>query len=335
MTKPDLSIVIVSWNVRDSLLRCLAALPAAIEPCDWEAIIIDNASSDGSAEEVQRCFPEMRVIANAHNRLYTAAANQGLAAASGRHLLLLNPDTLPRPSSLAHLVRYADHHVEAGLLGPRILDLQNHDDLRTARHYPTAWSEMLIWSGLTMRFPHHPLLAANLRPTYDRSQTGPVPLLSGACLLLSEHLTPDLRRLQPTFPMYGEDVDLSRRIQDAGYQTILVAKAIVIHAGAESSRQAPMRTALLAVDGANRYLRVWQGRGAARRHRLGMAMVAVGKWLGFSLLGLMGREAHPARQRQLHSALLRWAWCGRLEVYPDPLSGAPPRFSMSAPTKKL
>lgn len=324
MTTPDLSIIIVSWNVRDFLLRCLEALPAAAEPFTWETIVVDNASSDGSAAEVQRRFPKVRVIANTHNRLYTAAANQGLAAASGRHLLLLNPDTLPRPSSLAHLVRYADHHAEAGLLGPRILDLQNHDDLRTARHYPTAWSEMLVWSGLTMRFPHHPLLAANLRPTYDRSQTGPVPLLSGACLLLSEHLTPNLRHLQPNFPMYGEDVDLSRRIQAAGYQTVLVAEAIVVHAGAESSRQIPQRTALLAVDGANRYLRLWQGRGAARRHRLGMAAVAVGKWLSFSLLGLMGSEAHPTRQRQLHSALLRWAWRGRLEVYPDHTSSVPP-----------
>jgi GT2 family glycosyltransferase len=323
MTAPDLSVIIVSWNVCARLERCLAALPAAITPaCSSETIVIDNASDDGSQAMLEQRGPQIRLIANPHNRLYTAAANQGLAAACGRHLLLLNPDTLPHPGSLARLIAYADAHPSAGLLGPRILDAHGRDDLRTGRLYPTPLSEALDWVGLTRRFPHHRLMAANLRPDFERGQIASVPLLSGACLLLNQSLPPDLRRLDPSFPMYGEDVDLSRRIQAAGYETVLVGDALIEHTGGESSRLAAQRSALMAVAGVQRYFRRWSGAGAAYRHRLGMAVVAIVKWGAFSLLGLLGRESQPASQRRLHADLLRWALREQGEIAAGRLAGA-------------
>lgn len=312
MTAPDLSVIIVSWNVRDRLDGCLAALPAAITPA-WSAeiIVIDNASADDTVTWVQQRHPQVRIIANMQNRLYTAAANQGLALASGRHLLLLNPDTLPRPGCLARLIDFADAHPNAGLLGPRILDATGRDDLRTGRYYPTPWSETLDWLGLVRRFPRNRFLAANLRPDFDRTQIGAVPLLSGACLLLNQSLPPGPRRLDPFYPMYAEDVDLSRRIQAAGYQVVLVGDAVIEHFGGESSRLDSRRTALLAADGIQRYFRRWQGAGAARRHRLGLAAVAASKWVAFSILGVFGRVHQPAAQRRLHADLLRWAIWGQ------------------------
>lgn len=307
MTAPALSVIIVSWNVRHSLERCLAALPAAITPA-WlgEVIVIDNASADGTAAWVRQQHPQVRLIANMHNQLYTAAANQGLAIAGGRHLLLLNPDTVPWPGSLARLIDFAEANPGAGLLGPRILGAGGGDDLRTGRFYPTPWSETLEWLGLARRFPHNRFLAANLRPDFNRAQIRPVPLLSGACLLLNQSLPTGLRRLDPSYPMYAEDVDLCRRVQVAGYQTVLVGDSVIEHTGGESSRLDSRRMALMAVDGIQRYFRRWQGVGAARRHRLGMAAVAAGKWIGFSLLGAAGRERQPAAQRRLHADLLRW-----------------------------
>ena len=308
MSAPDLSIIIVSWNVREALLTCLAALPEAVSNAyDYEVIVVDNASSDGSVVAVRQAFPSVSVIANSSNRLYTAAANQGLAVAAGRHLLLLNPDTVPQPHSLARLLLHADAHPCAGLLGPRIVGPDGQDDLRTGRHYPTPWSETLDWLGLSRRFPHHPILAANLRPNVPRDRTAAVPLLSGACLLLSQRLPSSLRRLDEHFPMYGEDVDLCRRVQLAGYETVLVGDAVIFHAGGQSSRQENLRTALLAVEGVHRYFRRWHGRGAAWRHRLGMASVALIKWIAFSLLGLIGLESDPAYQRRFHRALFIWA----------------------------
>ncbi|NOX63172.1 MAG: glycosyltransferase family 2 protein [Chloroflexi bacterium] len=303
-----MSIVIVSWNVREALLACLAALPDAVTPAyAYEVIVVDNASSDGSVAAVRKAFPSVHIIANSANRLYTAAANQGLTIAVGRHLLLINPDAIPQPHSLARLIAYADQHPRAGLLGPRIFRSDGRDDLRTGREYPTPWSETLDWFGFTRRFPHHPFWAANLRPDFPRDRTASVPLLSGACLLLSQRLPSSLRRLDEYFPMYGEDVDLCRRVQQAGYETVLVADAEVFHAGGQSSRQIGLRTALLAVEGVQRYFRRWRGSGAARRHRMGMALVAVVKWTAFTLLGLIGLESDPAYQRRFHRALLAWA----------------------------
>lgn len=304
--EPDVSIVIVSWNVRALLLRCLAALPAAVNgQYSMEVIVVDNASEDGSMAEVRKQFPEVEVLALTDNVLYTAAANEGIKRAKGRHLLLLNPDTVPHPGSIAALIYYADSHPQAGLLGPRLLDEKGNDDLRTGRHYPTPWSEFCDWSGLSRHFPGKPWFTANLRPSYHRNQTASVPLLSGACLLLSEHLPPRLRCLNSFFPMYGEDVDLCRRVQEADFDTVLVAEAVVTHIGGGSSRQCAARAAVMAVDGVQQYFRLWQGRRVARWHRLAMAVVAVLKISAFSLR--FRERQRAARQRRLYTAIFRWA----------------------------
>ena len=313
MTRLDLSVIIVSWNVREHLLRCLSALPAAITVAyRWEVIVVDNASADGSVEAVRLQFGQARVIANPSNRLYTAAANQGLDAASGRHYLILNPDTIPQPESIARLLAYAEAHAEAGLVGPRIVDADGHDDLLTGRHFPTPCSEFADWLGLTNRFSHHRWLSPNLRPDYDRRQTAPVPLLSGACLLLPERLPAQMRRFDSAYRMYGEDVDLCRRVQAAGLQMSLVGDAVIVHLGAESSRQAKLQSNLLAVDGSNRYFRRWHGAGSARWHRLLMAVVAVVKCVVLIPPALWGSKPDASQQRRMYSALFRWALHGNL-----------------------
>ena len=287
----DLSVIIVSWNVREVLQRCLTTLPQAISDAyQWEVIVVDNASTDGSADDVRQLFKNARVIANHRNRLYTLAANQGLAAASGRHCLLLNPDTLPQPQSLARLVAYAESNDKAGLVGPRIVDADGRDDLLTGRHFPTLWSVFVDWLGLTRYFPDNHWISANLRPSFNRRQTAPVPLLSGACLLLPERLPAALRCFDPLFIMYGEDVDLCRRMQASGLQTVLVGDAVISHSGGASSRQQRLQSTILAADGDNRYFRKWYGDGAALKHRLSLAIVAIVKIIVFTLLGLLGQS---------------------------------------------
>lgn len=311
MSAIDVSIVIVSWNVRTHLARCLASLPAALgDMYGAEMIVVDNASDDGSATFVRQYFTHVQVIALSHNWLYTAAANEGLLRARGRHLLLLNPDTLLHPRSVARLIRYADTHPRAGLLGPRILDANGQDDLRTGRYPPSAGSELADWSGLSRRFPHHPYFAANLRSSFDRRQTASVPVLSGACLLFSSHLPPALRCLNPDFPMYGEDVDLCRRVQQAGFATVLVGDAVITHVGGQSSRQQSTLAAVLAVDAAQRYLRLWVGPRAARLHRLGMGVIALIKLLIYRLPIISASRA--AAQRRTYQAIWAWARQGHI-----------------------
>src|SRR5438094_791315 len=109
MPRPDLSIIIVSFNTRELLRGCLAALPAALGPgLTGETIVVDNASADGSAAMVAAAFPEAELLANTTNAGFAAASNRGLSRSTGRHLVLLNPDTAPRPGSLAALVDFLD-----------------------------------------------------------------------------------------------------------------------------------------------------------------------------------------------------------------------------------
>jgi GT2 family glycosyltransferase len=198
------------------------------------------------------------------------------------------------------------------------LDAAGHDDRLTGRHYPTIWSEFSDWMGFRRHFPANRFPASSGRPNHGRGITASVPLLSGACLLLSAHLPADLRRLNADYRMYGEDLDLSRRVQAAGFETVLLAESVVIHLGGQSSQQARCETALLAIDAANRYFRQWHGSGVARRHRLLMAVVALVKGVAFSLLQAAGLEADAAEKRRFYKTLLRWSWHGDFREPPTP-----------------
>ncbi|MCS7066436.1 MAG: glycosyltransferase family 2 protein, partial [Fimbriimonadales bacterium] len=121
---PDLSLIIVSYNTRDLLRDCLESLlvprPSPLTTYSCEVIVVDNASSDGSAEMVQREFPVVRLIANAENRGFGAACNQGLQVAQGRYLLVLNADVRATPGALARLVEFMDVHPEAAACGGQL-----------------------------------------------------------------------------------------------------------------------------------------------------------------------------------------------------------------------
>jgi GT2 family glycosyltransferase len=134
---PDISIIIVSWNVRDLLLGCLAALPAAVgDTFSYEVIVVDNGSSDGTVAAVSTAFPHVRLIANSDNRGFTAANNQALALAGGDFLFLLNPDTQPAPGSIAELIRFLRENAEVGIVGPR-LQYGDGSHQPSRRRFPT------------------------------------------------------------------------------------------------------------------------------------------------------------------------------------------------------
>ena len=311
MRHPEISVVIVSWQVREHLLRCLRALPRALDGLSHEVIVVDNASEDGTVAAVRAAFPAVRLVVNERNRLYTAAANQGLTLARGRHALLLNPDVIPHPHSIARLVRYAEAHPKAGLLGPRILDISGRDDWRTGRDYPTPWSEFVDWSGLGGWFSFMPFLLKNRRLAYDRAQTSAVPLLSGACLLFPPQLPASLRRLDPAFLMYGEDIDLCRRMDRAGLQKVLVADARMTHVGGASSSQLPAATALLAIMAMNRYFHRWHGGFAAWRHRSLMGLLSLIKAAIFCTGSLA--NARWRNRCLLYRRIMRWVIPGGRE----------------------
>ena len=132
----DLSIVIVSWNVRDLLRQCLRSILAGSQTCRLEVIVVDNVSTDSSAEMVRAEFPDIHLIVNAENRGFPAANNQGIATAEGRYVLILNPDTEIVGDALATMVAYADAHPDVGIVGPQLLN-EDRSVQSSRRHFPT------------------------------------------------------------------------------------------------------------------------------------------------------------------------------------------------------
>ena len=117
----DLSVVIVSWNVRDLLKTCLQSIYDTAQGLRFEIFVVDNASHDGSPQMVARCFPDVNVIANEDNRGFGPANNQALRRAAGRYALMLNPDTTVPPGVIAGMIDFMDRHPQAGMVGPELV----------------------------------------------------------------------------------------------------------------------------------------------------------------------------------------------------------------------
>ena len=243
----DLSIVIVSWNVRDLLRRCLQSVVTEARPSpddgvfcigDWEVeiLLVDNASTDGSSEMVRDEFPQIQLIANDENRGFTAANNQGLALSQGRHLLLLNPDTEIVGDALETMIDYAQANGEVGALGPRLLNTDGSPQ-SSRRRFPT-YSTALIESTVVQEWwdDNHILSRYYMADTpEDAIQT--VDWVVGACLLVRRQAYEQVGGLDEGFFMYSEELDWCRRIKNAGWEIVYLPTATIIHHEGRSSEQ--------------------------------------------------------------------------------------------------
>ena len=229
--QPDLSIVVVSYNTRDELVRCLQSIRAAArDGLETELIVVDNASSDGSAELVERRFPEAVLIQNGTNAGFGRANNQAFHVARGRYVLMLNPDTEVRPDTLRELVRFADAHPRAGAVGAR---LENSDGSlqHSAFQFPDLRQALFGFFDIVP-------LDARINGRYRVEQYErpfEADHLLGACLLLRQDALEQVGKLDPHYFMYFEETDLCIRLKRAGWQNLYTPTARVLHLGAAST----------------------------------------------------------------------------------------------------
>ena len=250
---PDLSIVIVSWNVRDFLQSCLLSvyppgnhapagqsrvslLPFDIDSFCIETIVVDNASADDSVEMVRQAFPQVTLIANADNRGFTGGNNQGIAASRGRYVLLLNPDTEVLDDTLARMVAYMDAHPDAGALGPMLLNPDGSVQ-SSRRRLPTPATAFLESTTLQNWFPHHRLLRDYYVLDKPDDAIAEVDWVQGACLLARREALDQAGLLDDGYFMYSEELDWCRRAKAAGWKVTYYPEARVIHHGGQSSEQ--------------------------------------------------------------------------------------------------
>lgn len=229
----DVSVLIVNWNGQRVLRNCLASLHAGQEDVRLETIVIDNASTDGSADIIPHEFPDVALIQNETNRGFAAANNQAAARAGGRHLFFLNNDTVVPPGTIARLARYLDERPHVVAVGPKLI---GEDGLpqRSGRNLPTLGA--LMHRGvLPVRWMH--LFARQYREyrhAFDPNVSGAVPQLAAAALLVRREAFAQIGGWDESFQFGVEDVDLCLRLAQLGAIHYL-ADAQVTHLGRVSS----------------------------------------------------------------------------------------------------
>lgn len=231
---PDVSIVILNWNTRELLLRCIATAlsPDVCSGLSLEIIVVDNASSDDSVACLRERFPDVRLIANTANVGFAKANNQGVRLSTAPFSLLLNSDAFLTPGALPALLNVLRQQPKAALVGAQ---LRNADGSFQASHtpFPTLGREFLILSGagralLGPNFPSH--------GPDDARGAQLVDYVEGACMLVRNDAYLSVGGLDESFFMYAEEVDLCFRLRRAGWQVWYAPAAKVTHLGGGSSK---------------------------------------------------------------------------------------------------
>jgi GT2 family glycosyltransferase len=234
------SVLIVSYNVRELLLETLACVHAATRH-KVEAIIVDNASADGSAAAVEAAFPQAKLIRLSKNVGFGRANNAGLEACKGSSLLLLNPDVLLEPGCVDRLADFLAAHPEAGAVGPRLQRPDGRLDLAARRAFPAPAAALYRLSGLSRLFPDSPRFGRYNLGHLPADQLQEIDSGTAACLLVRRAAIDEVGFFDPDYFMYGEDLDLCYRIKEAGWRVYYLPDAVAVHVKGASTRQATGR----------------------------------------------------------------------------------------------
>lgn len=237
----DLSVVIPSYNTRDLMEQALRTVQEASGSIRVEVIVVDNASKDGSVEMVRQKFPDVVLICNERNLGFGGANNAAFARVRGRHVLLLNSDTIVRADSLQTMVAFMDAHPDAGAAGCRILNPDGTLQLDCRRGFPTPAAAFYKLTGLSRIFPNsHRFARYNL--TYlDPDEVNEVDALSGSCMIVRRQVLEEVGGFDEAYFMYGEDLDWCFRMREAGWKIYYTPATEIIHFRGESGRAESMR----------------------------------------------------------------------------------------------
>lgn len=303
--KPELSIIIVSYNVRYLLLNCVKSIIDTVASIDYEIIIVDNASDDGSAAAVKEAFPQIQVIANRENLGFASANNQGYDASSGNFLLLLNPDTVVKSCAIKSVLEFMKNTPDAGLAACRLL---NPDDSlqKSIKYFPTILrniSEILLIDRIFFR--------RYKRKTYYASTPTRVDYCVGAFIMVRREALGKFPLFNSEFFMYAEEKDLAFRLKKSGWNTYFVPFGEVIHYGGASTNQMPKDMYLELYRSNLKYFAINYGRLRGFILSLGLGVELLSYWfLSIPLIPFRG----PRYRFKLYSNVLL-AFPGMMKKY--------------------
>ncbi len=236
----DVSIIIVSWNTREILCKCLEALCNHARNMSCEIILVDNGSSDGSPEAVEKEFPQVKLIRNKKNLGFAKANNIGIRASVGRYLCLINSDVFVLDNCIDALINFMDENPSVGIAGPRICNPDG--SLQTScRSYPSIWNTFCQAVGLSKLFPKSAFFSEAFMKYWAHDTRRQVDVLSGCFWIVRREAVETVGLLDEKFFIYGEDIDWCRRFREAGWDVVFYPGAEAIHIHRASSSNDPLR----------------------------------------------------------------------------------------------
>ena len=233
----SLSVIIVNYNVKHFLEQCLKSLDRALDGISHEIIVVDNNSTDGSGNYIQSKFQHVIWIQNQENVGFSRANNQGIQQSKGRYVLLLNPDTLVNEDTLKVSLDLLTSNKQVGALGVKMLDGSGQYLPESKRGLPTPFVAFSRFSGLAKLFSKSRIFNQYYLGYLDRDETQEVDVLCGAFMMIPKSVLDQVGLLDEEFFMYGEDIDLSYRIQQAGFKVWYTGKTSIIHYKGESTKK--------------------------------------------------------------------------------------------------
>jgi len=224
----DLTLIIVNYNTTSYLEALARSIPAACRGLEYEVMVIDNHSRDTNETTLRRRYPKFRLIFNPSNMGFGFACNQGLRRARGRNLVLVNPDMTLHPDSLRRLSDYLDTHPGVAAVGPHLLDAKGRVQ-PTCRRIPTLFNILCESTGMSRLLPRSRVFGGYRMTYWTHTDEREVEQVMGACLMMKKNVLDAVGLFDERFFMYYEEVDLCKRIRNAGYAIVFTPSAQAVH----------------------------------------------------------------------------------------------------------
>jgi GT2 family glycosyltransferase len=224
---PQLSIIIVSFNDKSHLEECLSSIKENVQNINYETLIVDNNSSDGSQEFIRQNYPEVKLITNQENVGFAVALNRGIRRSEGEFFLFLNTDTVIYPEALNLLLEELKNSPGIGAIGPALLKRENAYQVSFGRR-------VSFISEIFQKFFLNPFYKLRLKSAQKRKEVG---WLSAACFMTRREVLEDVGLFDENFFLYFEDIDLCYRLRRKGWSLVFFPQARVFHKGGTSTRQ--------------------------------------------------------------------------------------------------
>lgn len=255
MKAPEVTIVIVSYNVRHYVWQCLESIERIRDRHQLEVIVVDNASHDGTVETLRPHFPWVIFIPLSKNIGFGRANNIGIERARGRYTLILNPDTILSEDTIDKMLAYMDEHLEVGICGCKLLNADGTFQAQCRRGFPTPWAAFTKLFGLQALFPRSKLFAQYNQSFRSPDETCYVDAVLGAFMFCRTEQLRAIGGFDPDYFMYAEDLDLCYRMLKAGYRTAYVPTTQIVHFKGESTRRSHINDVRVFYDAMVQFVR--------------------------------------------------------------------------------